>query len=83
MPQAVQVETDGLNRPQRRAKASNERRLRPRFVSIRDACHYLGVGRSHFYAKLFSRVKTVRVGRRRLVDLSSLDDLGDSFADAE
>ena len=78
MPQAVQVETDGPNRAQRRAKASNERRLRPRFVSIRDACHYLGVSRSHFYAKLFSQVKIVHVGRRTLVDLDSLDDLGDA-----
>jgi len=79
MPQAVQVESDGLNRAQRRAKASDQRRLRPRFISIREACDYLGCSRSHFYAALLPKVKTVRLGKRNLVDFDSLEELGDEM----
>jgi hypothetical protein len=71
------LEPDGLNRAQRRAKASDERRLRPRFVSINEACNYLGVSRSFFYAKLISKVRTIRLAGRHLVALSSLDELGE------
>jgi predicted DNA-binding transcriptional regulator AlpA len=73
----------GLNRAQRRAKASDERRVRPRFVSIREACHYLGCSRSHFYARLLRQVKTVTLGKRRLVDFDSLEELADEFLAAE
>ena len=157
MPQAVQVESDGLNRAQRRARASDQRRvrprgnqpdeqrklrrkdqrcgidveppnvdvaepagqceefepppwmanlpqgdgkqgvernlkgghatgapkkasrLRPRFVSIRDACDYLGCSRSYFYATLLPEVKTIALGKRRLIDFSSLEQLGDKL----
>jgi hypothetical protein len=79
MPQPVRVEPDGLNRAQRRAKASNERRLRPRFISIRNACEYLGCSRSHFYAALLPKVKTIALGKRRLVDFDSLEELGDEL----
>jgi predicted DNA-binding transcriptional regulator AlpA len=76
---SVQADSNGLNRAQRRAKASDERRVRPRFVSIREACHYLGCSRSHFYAELLPKVKTVTLGKRRLVDFDSLEDLGDKL----
>ena len=79
MPPAVQVESDGLNRAQRRAKASDQRRLRPRFISIREACDYLGGSRSHFYAALLPKGKTVRLGKRNLVDFDSLEELGDEM----
>ena len=79
MPQAIQVEPDGLNRAQRRAKASDERRIRPRFVSIREACGYLGCSRSHFYEELIHKVKTVTLGKRRLVDYDSLEELADKM----
>jgi excisionase family DNA binding protein len=83
MPQAIQVEPDGLNRAQRRAKASNERRIRPRFVSIKEACDYLGCSRSHFYAALLPKVRTITLGKRRLVDFDSLEALGDELLAAE
>jgi excisionase family DNA binding protein len=76
MPQTIQVEPHGGLNPA-------ERRIRPRFVSIREAAEYLGCSRSHFYAALLSKVKTVRCGRRNLVDLESLDELADSLLAAE
>jgi excisionase family DNA binding protein len=79
MPQSVQVEPDRLNRAQRRAKESNERCIRPRFVSIKEAADYLGCSRSHFYAELISKVKTITLGKRRLVDFASLEELGDEL----
>jgi hypothetical protein len=79
MPQSIQMEPDGLNRAQRRALASDERRIKPRFVSIHDACDYLGCSRSHFYAALLSEVRTIALGKRRLVDFASLEQLGDKL----
>jgi excisionase family DNA binding protein len=84
MPQAVQIMHDKLNRSERRAKASDERRLRPRglrprFVSIREAADYLGISRATLYKDYLAKVKTVRIGRRRLVDLDSLDELADEL----
>jgi predicted DNA-binding transcriptional regulator AlpA len=75
----VPAEPERLNRLQLRARASDERRVRPRFVSIREACHYLGCSRSHFYAELLPKVKTVPLGKRRLVDFDSLEELGDEL----
>jgi excisionase family DNA binding protein len=88
MPQAVPIEDDELNRAERRAKASDERRprlrgLRPRFVSIEEAANYLGISRATFYKDHLCKVKTVRCGRRNLVDLESLDELADSLLAAE
>ena len=79
MPKAVPVGPGDLNRAQLRAKASDERRLRPRFVSIGDAARYLGCSRSHFYAALLPKVRTIRLGKRRLVDFDSLEQLGDKL----
>jgi len=72
------------NRAERRAEASDKRRarkrrLRPRFISINQACDYLNCSRSFFYAALYSKVKTVKLGKRTLVDLDSLDEVGDSL----
>jgi hypothetical protein len=39
----------------------------------------LGCSRSHFYAKILPKVKTVHLGRRRLVDFDSLDEVGDEL----
>jgi hypothetical protein len=82
MPQAVPAAASAIpashNRAERRvAKHKNKNPLRPRFVSILEACDYLSVSRAKFYADLLSRVKTVKVGRRNLVDLESLDELAD------
>jgi hypothetical protein len=88
MPQTIPIVGDGLNHAERWAKASDKRRpcpsgLRPRFVSIQEAADYLGISRATFYKDHLSKVKTVRNGRRNLVDLESLDELADSLLAAE
>jgi hypothetical protein len=61
----------------------NAARLRPRLISIDDGYRYVGVGRSKFYSDFLPRLKTVRVGRRNLVDLGSLDQLVDELLAGE
>ena len=68
-----------LNKAQRR-RLKHGAGLRPRLVSIDAGCHYSGVGRSKFYDDFLPRLKTVRVGRRNLVDLELLDRLIDELA---
>ena len=82
MPPAVQAETEaesGLNRAARRRRAHNERRyrggLRPALIPISDGADYIGVARSTFYARFLPHLETVRIGRRRMVVLESLDQL--------
>jgi hypothetical protein len=71
------------NRHERSLKAyGREEEIRPRLVSIVEACRYLGVSRTTFYQDLLRRVKTVRLGRRNLVELRSLDDLADELIGA-
>jgi predicted DNA-binding transcriptional regulator AlpA len=83
MPQAIQVEPDGLNRAQRRAKESDQRHIRPRFVSIPEAADYLGCSRSTFYARFLPEAKTIRIGARRLVDFDWLEAVADQLLLAE
>ena len=54
--------------------------LRPRLISIADGYHYAGVGRSKFYSDFLPKIKTIRIGRRKLIELASLDDLIDELA---
>jgi hypothetical protein len=54
-------------------------KLRPRLIPIADGYHYAGVGRSTFYTRFLPRVKSVRVGRRHLIELDSLDLLIDDL----
>jgi excisionase family DNA binding protein len=79
MPELVQVEPDGLNRLQRRAIASNKPRPRPRFVTITEACNYLACSRSYFYDKILSKLKTCYLGKRRLIEFASLEELADKL----
>jgi len=53
--------------------------LRPRLISIADGYRYAGIGRSKFYSDILPKLKTIRIGRRNLIDLASLDDLIDEF----
>jgi hypothetical protein len=53
--------------------------LRPRYVTIDAACRYAGIGRSKFYREYLGRVRTLRLGRRNLVQLASLDELLDEL----
>jgi hypothetical protein len=84
MPQTVPVDPDRRNRAERRADASDDRRskkraLRPRFCSVQQAADYIGVSRAYFYAKYLVQVRTIQIGRRRLVEVDSLDELGDEL----
>jgi hypothetical protein len=54
--------------------------LRPRYVSIRDACRYAGVSHSEFYRSWRRRLKVIAIGKRRVaVELASLDALLDEL----
>ena len=53
--------------------------LRPRYVSIDDACRYMGVGKSKFYRDFLRRLRTLRIGRRNLVELDAVDEVLDQL----
>ena len=53
--------------------------LRPRYVTIDSSCAYMAVGRSKFYKEFLPRVRTLRIGKRNLVELDSLDALIDNL----
>lgn len=53
-----------------------DRRLPPRFFSVDEAARELGVGRTSIYALLGSgRLRSVRVGRRRLIPGDALREI--------
>jgi len=54
--------------------------LRPRYISIADATRYTATSRSHFYTALLPRVRTIRLGKSRLIELDSLDAVLDELA---
>jgi hypothetical protein len=73
-----------INRAERGAAERAERlNLRPRIVSVDDGARYAGVSRAYFYAHFMPLVKTVRMGRRRGIELVSLDQAIDALADPE
>ena len=46
-----------------------------RLLSVAEAAHQLGIGRSRLYAELGAgRLRSLRVGRRRLVPASAVDE---------
>jgi len=47
----------------------------PRLLSIKEACHLLGLSRTTLYAEMASgRLRSVTVGRRRFVPRDGIDD---------
>jgi hypothetical protein len=70
------------NRAERRRSKHAAPSLRPRYLSITEACRYAGVGRSKFYDDFLARLETLRIGRRNLIELASLDELLDELANA-
>jgi hypothetical protein len=66
-------------RERQRAQLAQSESIRPRFVSIREACRYLNCSRSHFYVAFLPRVKTTSIGKRRVIDFASLEKLGDEL----
>jgi len=63
----------------RQAKPRPAAALRPRYVTIDDACRYMGVGRSKFYRDFLRRLRTLRIGKRNLVELDSVDEFLDQL----
>jgi excisionase family DNA binding protein len=55
----------------------------PRCLGVEDAARLLNVGRSTAYDLIRSgRLRSVKIGRRRLVPLDALDDLLNSLKEA-
>jgi excisionase family DNA binding protein len=83
MPETLDVEsTPASGYPRRRAlhqREIRERRLRPKFISIKEACEYLNCSRSYFYEDLYSKVRKRQLGKRILLELDSVDELADSL----
>jgi hypothetical protein len=65
--------------PRNRARAEQQQ-LRPRIISVEDAARYANVSRAPFYAFFMRRVRTVKMGRRRGIELASLDAVLDELA---
>lgn len=60
--------------------APSDEQIRPRIVSVEDAARYASVSRAQFYAFFMPRVRSVKMGRRRGIELSSLDEVLDQLA---
>jgi hypothetical protein len=69
--------------PVRLQPVSRQDQLRPRYISIADATRYTAVSRSHFYNIFMPRVRTIRLGKSRLIELESLDAVLDELAGVE
>ncbi len=55
--------------------------LKPLAVTVRQACEAIGVGRSALYELIKAgRVKTIKIGRRRLLIYASLEALVEAEA---
>jgi hypothetical protein len=85
MPQpnlAEENSAPGSNRAERR-RSKDAGLLRPRLISIDAGYRYAGCGRSKFYDDLRPHLESVRIGRRRLIVLESLDRLIDELRSGE
>jgi len=77
------VNTPDLAKRRREKNRKEKNRPRPRFGSIEDAAEYLGISRAHFYLHILPKVKTAHIGRRHLIELDSLDQVGDELSAAK
>ena len=85
MPQATQLNPDNLlpNRAERWRHNRETRRQRPALIGIGEAADYLGIARSTFYARFLPDLETVRIGKRRMVVMESLDELIEKLRDRD
>ena len=66
------------------AFSNGERQNKPLAVSVKTACKLVGIGNTTMWSLIkVGRVKTVSIGRRRLVVYSSLESLLTPEAGAE
>ena len=63
------------NGPPHIPRQDSRARLKPALISIDEAADYLNIARSTFYKDFLTAVETVRIGKRRLVVMESLDAL--------
>jgi hypothetical protein len=57
--------------------------LRPRYISLTAAARYAAVSRSQFYIFFMPRVRSIKLGKSRLIELDSLDAILDELAGVE
>lgn len=58
------------------APASGARSVTPLTISVNDALAMLGIGRTRFYELVAAgEIQTIKIGRRRLVQVASLQRL--------
>ena len=63
---------------------NDQTRIKPLAVTVKTACQLVGVGNTTMWALIKAgRVKTVRIGRRRLVIYASLEGLVSDAGAAE
>jgi hypothetical protein len=76
----TQLASDNLlpNRAER-----HRHRQRPALIGIGAAADYLGIARSTFYARFLPDLETVRIGKRRMVVMASLDELVEKLRDRD
>jgi len=51
--------------------------VKPALLSVTDAAAYLGIAPSTLYKNYFARLEVVRLGKRSLITMASLDRLVD------
>jgi hypothetical protein len=75
---AVSIQSTGISRKHEAANGT----LKPLAVSIKRACATLGIGSTKMWELIGAgRVKTISIGRRRLVVFASLEALVASAED--
>jgi len=58
-----------------RTEAAADPRVPDRLLSVTEASHELGIGRSALYAELGAgRVRSIKIGRRRVIPSSAIRD---------
>jgi excisionase family DNA binding protein len=78
----VQPQSLGTARP-RRHEPARSMQLKPRAYTIKQASLMIGIGRSMLYLMISQgRLRTVTIGRRRLVLSESIDELLQSSSKA-
>jgi hypothetical protein len=77
MPQYLKTERDELSHTQREVlqRSSPRQRQKPAFIAINDAADYLGIARSTLYKDFLPSLETIRIGKRNLIVMESLDRL--------
>jgi excisionase family DNA binding protein len=75
--QAAVMELVGALRDEIAAEARPSEREPDRLLSIDQAAHAMGIGRTALYSEIAARrIRSVKVGRRRLIPSSAIGEVG-------